>query len=98
MLSYDPQNNILVISCNFNNSNIKEIDPENIFRIESKWKNRSLLYSTVQAYAAATHWKPTLSHSIYIQCSCYHRPIRNRSERETKFTSGPLCKDCKRKI
>ena len=53
-----------------------------------------MLYSTVQAYAAATGWKPTLSRSIYIRCSCYNRPTRNRSEKERKYASGPLCKDC----
>ena len=94
MLSYDPDDDDLITACNFDNTNIDEIDPETIFRVGSKWKDRSLLYSTVQAYAAATGWKPTLSHSIYIRCSCYNRPNRNRSENERKFASGPLCKDC----
>ena len=72
--------------------NFDEISAEDIFPIESKWKDRSLLYSTIQAYAAATGWKATLSHSIYIQCSCYKRPTRRETSR--KFTSGLLCKDC----
>ena len=33
---------------------VDKLDPENIFQVESKWKDRSLLYTTVQAYAAAT--------------------------------------------
>ena len=94
MLSYDPDDDTLITSCCFDNVETDELDPENIFKVESKWKDRSLLYSTVQAYAAATGWKPTLSHSIYIRCSCYNRPTRKRSEKERKFASGPLCKDC----
>ena len=72
MLSYDPEDDNLITSCNFENTNINDIDPVDIFKVESKWKDRSLLYSTVQAYAAATGWKPTLSHFIYIKCSCYN--------------------------
>ena len=94
MLSYDPDDDTLITSCCFDNVEPDELDPEHIFKVESKWKDRSLLYSTVQAYAAATGWKPTLSHSFYIRCSCYNRPNRNRSEKERKFASGPLCKDC----
>ena len=71
---------------------------EYIFKVESKWKDRSLLYSTAQAYTAVTGWKQNLSHSIYIRCSCYNRPTRNCSEKERKFASGPLCKDCKWEI
>ena len=93
MLSYDPDDDNLITSCNFENININNIDPEDIFKVESKWKDRSLLYSMVQACAAAIGWKPTLSHSMYIKCSCYNRPIRNRREKERKFASGPLCKD-----
>ena len=57
-------------------------------------RDRSLLYSIVQAYAAVTGWKPTLLHSIYIRCSCYNIPNRNRREKERKFASCLLCKDC----
>ena len=94
MLCYVPDNDDLITACKFDNINIDEIDPETIFRVGSKWKDISLLYSTVQAYAAATGWKSTLSHSIYIQCSCYNRPNRNCGEKERKFASGPLWKDC----
>ena len=67
MLSYSSDNNTHIPSCNFVEGNVEQINPEDIFRVESNWKDRSLLiYSTVQAYAAATGWKPTLSHSIYI--------------------------------
>ena len=98
MLVFDQEDDNLIIACNFDKRKIQDIDPEEIFKVESKWKDRTLLYSTVQAYAAATGWKPTLSHSIYIRCSCYNRPNRNRSQKERQFASGPLCKDCKWEI
>ena len=97
MLVFDQEDDNLIIACNFDKRKIQDIDPEEIFKVESKWKDRTLLYSTVQAYAAATGWKPTLSHSIYIRCS-YNRPNRNRSQKERQFASGPLCKDCKWEI
>ena len=82
MFSYDPDDDTLITSCSFGGTDIDEIDPENIFKVESKWKDQSLLYSTVQAYAAATGWKPSLS--IYIRCLCYNRPTRNQSEKKNK--------------
>ena len=42
MLSYDPHDNTLIVSCNFNDSNITKIGPKNIFWVESKWKDTSL--------------------------------------------------------
>ena len=98
MITYDNNDDTLITSCNFDGIDIDNLDPEDIFQVESKWKDRSSLYSTVQAYAAATCWNPILSHSIYIRCSCYNRPTRNRSEKERKFASGPLCKDCQWEI
>ena len=98
MISYDPNDNTLIVSCNFNSIDIDEIAPENIFKVESNWKDWSLLYLTVQAYAAAIGWKLTLSHSICIRCSCYNRPTRNQIQKERKFASGPLCKDCQWEI
>ena len=76
--------------------NFDEISAEDIFPIESKWKDRSLLYSTIQAYAATTGLKATLSHSIYIQCSCYKRPMRRETSRN--FSSGSLCNNCEWEI
>ena len=72
MFSYDPDDDTLITSCSFGGTDIDEIDPENIFKVESKWKDQSLLYSTVQAYVVATSWKLFLSHSVYIRCSCYN--------------------------
>ena len=83
---------------NVNCIDVDKIEPENSFEVESKWKDESLLFSTVQAYTASTGWKPTLSHSIYIRCSYYNRPTRNKSEKDQKFASSPLCKDCKWEI
>ena len=94
MLCYDPDDDDLITACNFDNINIDEVNPETIFRVGAKWKDCFLLYSTVQGHAAATGWKLTLLHSIYIRCSCYNRPNRNCSEKERKFAFGPLCKDC----
>ena len=89
MFTYDDNDDTLITSFNFDGTNIDEIKPEYIFKVESKWKYRSLLYSTVQAYAA-TGWKPTLSYFLYIRCPCYNRPTRNCSEKERKFASSPL--------
>ena len=66
MLVYDQEDDNLIVACNFDKRNIHGIDPEEIFKVESKWRDRTLLYSTVQACAAAIDWKPTVSHSIYI--------------------------------
>ena len=92
MFSYDEDDPDKIISCSFDSVNLDETHAEDIFQVESKWNDRSLLYSTIQSYAAATGWKATLSHSIYIRCSCYKRPTRRENTR--KFTSGSLCKDC----
>ena len=96
MFTYDPGDDDKIISCVFNDVNPDEISAEDIFQLESKWKDRSLLYSIIQAYAAATGWKAPLSHSIYIRCSCYKRPIRRETTR--RLTSGSLCKNCEWEI
>ena len=96
MSSYDSDDEDDIISCDLDNVELNEASAEDIFRVGSKWKDRTLLYSTVQAYAAATGWKATLSHSIYIRCSCYKRPLRR--EKSRKFTSGSLCKNCEWEI
>ncbi len=96
MFSYDSEEEDKIISCVFDNIDLNETPANEIFTIGSKWKDRSLLYSTIQAYAASTGWKATLSHSIYIRCSCYKGPVRRETSR--KFTSGSLCKDCKWEI
>ena len=64
MLCYNPDNDNLITIYSFDNTTIDDVDPETIFTVGSKWKDHSLLYFTVQAYVAATDWKPTLSHSI----------------------------------
>ena len=92
MFTYDPDDDEKIISCVFDDVNLEDTSAFDIFQLGSKWKDRSLLYSTIQAYAAATGWKATLSHSIYIRCSCYKRPTR--SEKSRKFSSGSLCKNC----
>ena len=92
MFTYDSDDEEKIVSCVLDDVDFNETSVEDIFPIESKWKDRSLLYSTIQAYAAATGWKATLSHSIYIRCSCYKRPTRRETSR--KFTSGSLSKDC----
>lgn len=80
MFSYDEVETDKIISCTLDDVDLEHIPPEDIFQVESKWKDRSLLYSTIQAYAAATGWKATLSHSIYIRCSCYNRPSRSEKK------------------
>ena len=42
MLCYDPDDDDLITACNFNNTNIDELDPETIFRVGSKWKQHKL--------------------------------------------------------
>ena len=69
MFTYDSDDDEKIVSCVLDDVDFDEISAEDIFPIESKWKDRSLLHSTIQAYAAATSWKNTLSHSIYIQFS-----------------------------
>ena len=96
MFTYDPDDDEKIILCVFDDVNSNEMSANDIFKVGSKWKNRSLLYSTIQAYAAATGWKATLSHSIYIRCSCYKRPTRRGKSRN--FTSGSLCKNCEWEI
>ena len=92
IFSYNPNDESVIDSCVFENSELKSISVEDIFTVESKWKDWNLLYITVQAYAAAPGWKATLSHSIYIKCSCYERPIRSNNIR--KFLPGSLSKKC----
>ena len=96
IFSYDPNDESVIESCIFDDSDLNSFSANDIFTVGSKWKDRKLLYSTVQAYAAATGWKAALSHSIYIKCSCYERPVRSNNIR--KFASGSLCKKCKWEI
>ena len=96
MLSYDSDDESLIASCSFDNVDLNTVDPQEIFPVGSRWRDRSLLYSTVQAYAAATGWKASLSHSFYIRCSCYDRPLRKNKTRT--FSSGSLSKNCKWEI
>ena len=95
---YDDNDDTLITSYNFDGIGIDDLEPEDIFQEKPKWKDWSLLYSIVQAYIATTGWKPTLSHSIYIRCSCCIRPKRKHSEKERKIASGPLCKNWKWEI
>ena len=43
------------------------------------------MYNTTKTYAALTGWKPTLTHKIYIRCSCFQRHLSRI--KETKNTS-----------
>ena len=96
MLSYDSEDEAKIISCVFDNIDLNETSVDKRFSMGSKWKDWSLLYSTVQANATATGRKVTLSNSIYIRGLFYKRPVRR--ERTWKFASGPLCKDYKWEI
>ena len=51
---YDSDDETKIISCVFDDVNFDERSAADIFQLESKWKDRSRLYSTIQAYAAAT--------------------------------------------
>ena len=75
MLSFDLDDESLITLCSFDNLDLNTVTPQEIFPVDSRWRGRSLLYSIVQAYAAATGWKAPLSHSFYIRCSCYDRPL-----------------------
>ena len=88
MLSYDTDDDSLIISCLLDEVSLKDVSPEETFSVGSKWKGWSLLYSTVQAHDAATGSKVTLLYSIFdIQFSRYNQPVQNRKEIERKFTS-----------
>ena len=52
MFSYDKDNTDLIIACNFENINVSDLDPHEIFQEGSTWTDRKLLYKTVKAYAA----------------------------------------------
>ena len=54
MFTYDSDDETKNISYVFDDVNFDEVSAADIFQLESKWKDRSLLYSTIQAYAAAT--------------------------------------------
>ena len=58
---------------------------EIIFRVDSCWKDRELLYNSIKTYAALAGWKPTLTHNTYIRCSCFQRHLSRI--KETKNTS-----------
>ena len=102
IFAYDSNDPELILSCCLDDINLDDVSSEVIFPLNSKWKDRSLLYSTVQAYAALTGWKPTLSHTYCIKCSCYNRPIRGGKDRNFlldhyekdvngQLTSSPPC-------
>ena len=96
MLIYDSDNESLITSCSFDNLDINAVTPQDLFPIGSRWRDQSLPYSTVQAYAAATGWKASPSHSFYIRCSCYNIPLQKNKTRT--FISGSLSKHCKWEI
>ena len=94
MFSYDESNSDVITSCHFDDINVTDLDPNEIFRVDSTWADRKLLYETIKAYAALTGWKPTLESRTCIKCSCFSCSKRkNRSQRE--YANGPLSKDCK---
>ena len=44
MFTYDNNNTDLIVSCNFNDINISDLDPHEIFKEGSTWTDRRLLY------------------------------------------------------
>ena len=50
MFTYDSDDEEKIVSCVLDDVDFNEISVEDIFPIESEWKDRSLLYSTIQAY------------------------------------------------
>ena len=75
----------IISSCRLTVENFKTITAEEIFRVDSCWKDRELLYNTIKIYAALTGWKPTLTHKIYIRCSYFQRHLSRI--KDTKNTS-----------
>ena len=97
MFVYKEDESDIITSCSFEGINIAELDPHEVFQLESRWADRTVLYDAIKAYAALTGWKPTLESKSSIKCSCYSRTKRkNRSTRE--YASGALAKDCKWQI
>ena len=68
IFAYDSNDPELILSSCLDDINLDDVSSEVIFRLNLKWKDRSSLYSTVQAYSALTGWKPTLSRSYCIKC------------------------------
>ncbi len=75
MFSCDSDDEDKIISCVFDDIDLNKISADDIFSTGSKWKDQSLLFSTVQAYDSVTG-----------------------REKNRKFTSGSLCKDCEWEI
>ena len=97
MLSYAEENSDIIIACQFENINVADLDPNDIFRVNSTWADRKLLYETIKSYAALLGWKPTLESRTCIKCSCFSRTKRkNREQRD--YANGSLSKDCKWQI
>ena len=97
MFSNNENNSDIIIGCNFDNTNIADLDPHELFREGSTWADRKPLYETIKAYAALSGRKPTLDSRTCIKFSCFARSKRkNRSTRE--YTNGLLSNDCKWQI
>lgn len=97
MFVYNQDDSDIIMSCSFEGINLAELDPHEVFQVDSKWADRTVLYDVIKAYAALTGWKPTLESKSSIKCSCYSRTKRkNRCTRE--YVSGALAKDCKWQI
>jgi len=94
MLSYDEDDPDTIISCSFEGINVSDLDSHDIFKQESKWADRELLYETVKAYSALTGWKPTLYSPTCIKCSCFSR-IKRKNHSSREYNNGSLSKDCK---
>ena len=77
----------IISSCRLNLETIKTITADNVFKVNAYWKDRDLLYSTVKTYAALSGWKPTLTHKIYMRCSCFQRHTSRIKEILPKFLS-----------
>ena len=50
----------IIASCRLTLDNFKRITDEEIFRVDSCWKYRELLYNTTKTYGALTLWFPGL--------------------------------------
>ena len=97
MFTDDNSNTDLIVECNFDNINVGDLDPHDIFQEGSTWTDRKLLYETVKAYTALTGWKPTLDSRTCIKCSCFSRTKRKNCSTH-EYTNGSLSKDCKWQI
>ena len=87
-------NNIIITSFKFDDLNVQDFDPKDIFREGSIWADAKLLHETNKAYVELSDWKTTLKSRACIKCSCFSRTKRE-SQTSRESANGLLSKEYK---